>query len=76
MLSSFALSTETPALFSRYATFVERCVRRKIDWQLVGAEEDDARELVNDLWTLSDSFAEMEHGAKDVMEEDYGEDVE
>ncbi|KAA1470407.1 tubulin nucleotide-binding domain-like protein [Dentipellis sp. KUC8613] len=62
MVSSFALSAGTPDLFSRYATFVERCVRTKVDWQLVGADVDDVRDLVNDLWTLSDSFGERGSG--------------
>ena len=33
-------------------------MRRKVNWGMVGIDEDEARELRDDLWTLRDNFGE------------------
>ena len=56
VLSSIGLSNRTSGLFEGYATFLEGCIRRKLDWQLVGVDVDEVKSLVDDLWTISDNF--------------------
>jgi len=60
-------------MFSAYAIFVADCVKRKVQ---VGMEEDELKELGNDLWTLHDNFTEgiLEDPEADV--DSYGEDEE
>ncbi|ETW74824.1 hypothetical protein HETIRDRAFT_237753, partial [Heterobasidion irregulare TC 32-1] len=57
VLSSLELSGAMPSLFERYAILIEDCIRRKVDWQVIGVgiDDDGVRELRNDLWTLSDN---------------------
>jgi hypothetical protein len=47
-----------PHLLTQYANFVGHCVRREIDWGMMGNDGDEARELRDELWTLRDNFWE------------------
>ena len=59
MVSTLASGHTLPRLFSQYADFVGRRVRRKIDWATVGIlDKDETRQLRDDLWTLRDNFGE------------------
>lgn len=58
MVSTLASGCALPRLFTQYADFVGRCMRRKVNWGMVGIDEDEARELRDDLWTLRDNFGE------------------
>ncbi|KAI0254449.1 hypothetical protein BJV78DRAFT_1184394, partial [Lactifluus subvellereus] len=49
MVSTLASGWALPRLLTQYADFVDRCVRRKINWGMVGIDEDEARELRDDL---------------------------
>jgi hypothetical protein len=55
-VSSLTTTSLTSALFSNYATFVDRCLKRKTDTG-TGVETDDLRDLVNELWTLHDTYS-------------------
>ena len=58
MLSTLASGWAMPRLLTQYADFVGHCVRRKINWGLMGIDGDEARELRDELWTLRDNFWE------------------
>jgi hypothetical protein len=60
MMSSLTTTSLTSKLFKNYATFVEKCVKRRID-SGTGVEFDELRDLGNDLWTLHDNFSDGEH---------------
>lgn len=60
-----------PKLLGRYASFIDDCARYKIDWQALGIEQDEARELGADIWTIVDNF-----GAMSEASDEYGEDEE
>jgi hypothetical protein len=53
----------------RYASFVDDCVRGKIKWEIIGIDQDDARDLASDLWTIHDNFG-SECSEKDDMDAD------
>ena len=65
-----------PSLFERYAILIEDCIRRKVDWQVIGVgiDDDGVRELRNDLWTLSDNHRAGEGNGDETDE--MGEDEE
>jgi hypothetical protein len=66
-----------PRLFTQYADFVGQCVRRKIDWATVGCmDQDDARQVWDDLWTIRDNFGEMPELTPDGDDLGLGEDEE
>ncbi|KAI0254442.1 tubulin domain-containing protein [Lactifluus subvellereus] len=75
MVSTLASGTALPRLLTQYADFVGRCVRRKVNWGMVGIDEDEARELRDDLWTLRDNFGERLEPSGDDGE-GLGEDEE
>jgi len=75
MVSTLASGWALPRLFTQYADFVGRCVRRKVNWGMVGIDEDEARELRDDLWTLRDNFGERLEPSEDDGE-GLGEDEE
>ena len=76
VLSSLELSGAMPSLFERYAILIEDCIRRKVDWQVIGVgiDDDGVRELRNDLWTLSDNHRAGEGNGDETDE--MGEDEE
>ena len=52
-------------------------MRRKIDWATVGGmDQDDARQLQDDLWTLRDNFGEIPELVPDGDDGGLGEDEE
>ncbi|KAF8639297.1 hypothetical protein AX17_001608 [Amanita inopinata Kibby_2008] len=55
-LSSICATSKTSRMFSAYADFVERCLKSGAIDASVGIDADETRELVNDLWTLHDSY--------------------
>lgn len=57
MISSLTTTSATSSLFSNYATFIERCVKRKTDTG-TGIEPDDLKDLANELWTLHDNYVD------------------
>jgi hypothetical protein len=59
MMSSLSITSLTSSLFSNYATFIDRCVQRKVDTG-TGVDFDDLRDLGNELWTLHDNFHDGE----------------
>lgn len=75
LLSSFTLSPSgLPALFSNYATFLDKCVKRKVDWEAVGAGDaidgDEVKELRDEMWVLADGFGVREGGEESELGED------
>ncbi|KAH9042722.1 tubulin nucleotide-binding domain-like protein [Lactarius pseudohatsudake] len=58
MVSTLGSGWASPFLFTQYAEFLHDCLRRKVDWATLGMDEDDARELRDDLWTMRDNFGE------------------
>ncbi|KAF8271124.1 Misato segment II tubulin-like domain-containing protein [Lactarius quietus] len=58
MVSTLGSGRASPLLLTHYAEFVRDCLRRKVDWAMLGTDEDDARELRDDLWTMRDNFGE------------------
>jgi hypothetical protein len=58
MVSTLGSGWASPHLLAQYAEFVRDCLRRKVDWATLGMDEDDARELRDDLWTMRDDFGE------------------
>ncbi|VDC05087.1 unnamed protein product [Peniophora sp. CBMAI 1063] len=60
-----------PKLLGRYASFVDDCARYKVDWQALGIEQDEARELGASIWTTVDNF-----GAISETSDELGEDEE
>jgi hypothetical protein len=61
MISTLESGWALPRLLAQCADFVGHCVRRKINWEMVGIDEDEARELREDLWTLRDNFGESSY---------------
>jgi hypothetical protein len=77
MVTTLSSGYTLPRLFARYADFVGQCVRRKIDWAKVGCmDQDDARQLQDDLWTIRDNFGEMPELVPDGDDQGFGEDEE
>ncbi|KAH8996757.1 tubulin nucleotide-binding domain-like protein [Lactarius akahatsu] len=58
MVSTLGSGWASPFLLTQYAEFLRDCLRRKVDWATLGMDEDDARELRDDLWTMRDNFGE------------------
>ncbi|KAH9050329.1 hypothetical protein EDB84DRAFT_600232 [Lactarius hengduanensis] len=58
MVSTLGSGWASPFLLTQYAEFLHDCLRRKVDWATLGMDEDDARELRDDLWTMRDNFGE------------------
>ena len=58
MVSALGSGRALPRLLTQYAEFVRDCLLRKVDWAMLGMDEDDARELRDDLWTMRDNFGE------------------
>jgi hypothetical protein len=58
MISTLESGWALPRLVAQYADFVGHCLRRKVNWETVVIDEDEARELRDDLWTLRDNFGE------------------
>jgi hypothetical protein len=56
LLSTLTSTSRTAALFKSYASFVEHAVRRNADVGVL--ERDELRELVADLWTVHDGYAD------------------
>ncbi|KAI9465930.1 tubulin nucleotide-binding domain-like protein [Lactarius psammicola] len=65
MVSTLGSGRASPHLFAQYAEFVRDCLRRKVDWATLGVDEDDARELRDDLWTMHDNFGENHEASGD-----------
>ena len=77
MVTTVSSGYTLPRLFTQYADFVGQCVRRKIDWATVGGmDQDDARQLREDLWTIRDNFGEMPELAPEGDDGGLGEDEE
>ena len=77
MVTTLSSGYTLPRLFAQYADFAGQCVRRKIDWATVGCmDQDDARQLRDDLWTIRDNFGEMPELAPDGDDQGLGEDEE
>jgi len=77
MVTTLSSGCTLPRLFAQYADFVGQCVRRRIDWAAVGCvDQDDARQLRDDLWTIRDNFGEMPELAPDGDDGGLGEDEE
>ena len=77
MVTTVSSGCTLPRLFTQYADFVGRCVRRKIDWTTVGGvDQDDARQLREDLWTIRDNFGEIPELVPDGDDGGLGEDEE
>ena len=75
MVSTLGSGCASPRLLAQYADFVRDCLRRKVDWATLGMDEDDARELRDDLWTMRDNFGEK-HEVSDDEGGGLGEDEE
>lgn len=73
MVSSLATTSATASLFSNYATFIEKCVKRKTDTG-TGVEFDDLKDLTNELWTLHDDYVDGEHDEDFYVDGGMGED--
>ncbi|KAI0061973.1 tubulin nucleotide-binding domain-like protein [Artomyces pyxidatus] len=73
ILSSLGLSGVTRDLFTRHASFLDDCVRRKVDWQIVGIDVDEARDLRDEMWALRDNFGDAN---SDEGGDELGEDEE
>ncbi|GLB45716.1 putative tubulin domain containing protein [Lyophyllum shimeji] len=73
VFSSLSTSTQTAHLFSSYAAAIEAYLKRKPTDQALGFENDELRDLVNDLWTLHDNFND---GGEDGESSLLGEDEE
>ena len=58
MVSTLGSGRASPRLLTQYAEFVRDCLLRKVDWAMLGMDEDDSRELRDDLWTMRDNFGE------------------
>ncbi|KAI9441461.1 tubulin nucleotide-binding domain-like protein [Lactarius indigo] len=58
MVSTLGSGWALPHLLTQYAEFLRDCLRRKVDWATLDMDEDDARELRDDLWTMRDNFGE------------------
>lgn len=72
-MSSLGLSGVTRDLFTRHASFLDDCVRRKVDWQIVGIDVDEARDLRDEMWALRDNFGDAN---SDEGGDELGEDEE
>ena len=63
--SSLITSANSSSLFSSYGKFVEICARRHTDIaEKLGLEQDELRELRNELWALEDEYKGDEDGDK------------
>ena len=74
MVSTLGSGRALPRLLTQYAEFVRDCLRRKVDWTILGMDEDGARELRDDLWSIRDNFGESHELSND--EGGLGEDEE
>ncbi|KAJ7776805.1 mtDNA inheritance protein Dml1 [Mycena maculata] len=72
VFSSIGASSETADLFSRYATFLEDCARRKISVERAGIDVDEMGDMANDMWTFHDNAGGGTDGNSD--EDVRGED--
>jgi len=75
MVSTLGSGRASPRLLAQYAEFLHDCLRRKVDWATLGMDENDARELRDDLWTMRDNFGEK-HELSDDDGGGLGEDEE
>lgn len=60
VLSSITTSTKTARRFERYATFIDKSIKRQPYTALsMGLNSDDMKELANDLWSIHDNVGEF-----------------
>ncbi|CAL1697854.1 unnamed protein product [Somion occarium] len=70
-LSSLSTTKRTSILFSRYASQVDECIKRRRDMiQRMGLEIDDVKSLRDELWVLEDEFKGGESVLNVEMDED------
>ncbi|KAF8055192.1 mtDNA inheritance protein Dml1 [Lyophyllum atratum] len=73
VFSSLSTSSHTANLFSSHASAIETYLKRKPAVEVLGFENDDLKDLVNDLWTLHDNFDDgNEEGEDNSLGEDEG----
>lgn len=75
VLSNLGLTARgLPTFFTRHAMFLDECLRRKVDWAVVGVGDtidvDDVRELKDDIWALADGFGVEGESEERALEED------
>jgi len=70
MLSMLSIGSGMPSVFSGYATFVEDCIRKKFDWELIGWDPDEIKEVRNELWTIVDNYGHADVRSPDSIGED------
>ncbi|KAG6864459.1 hypothetical protein C0991_009321, partial [Blastosporella zonata] len=56
VFSSLSTGSRTALLFSAHASAIDAYLKKKPDAEALGFDGDELKELVNDLWTLYDSF--------------------
>ncbi|KAH7927011.1 tubulin nucleotide-binding domain-like protein [Leucogyrophana mollusca] len=71
MFSALSTGPSTASLICSYAKFVDGCARRK-NGIIMGIEDDDIKNLANELWTIYDNSG----GEEEVEEIERGEDEE
>ncbi|KAI0261263.1 tubulin nucleotide-binding domain-like protein [Gloeopeniophorella convolvens] len=74
MVSTLASGRASPRLLAQHGDFVRDCIQRKVDWSMLGMDEDEARELRDSLWALRDNFGDVldssDHGSEGLGEDE------
>ncbi|KAL0570525.1 mtDNA inheritance, partitioning of the mitochondrial organelle [Marasmius crinis-equi] len=76
IFSSLSVTPEMGTLFADYARFVSKCIEQRRGSTLIRGivdDMDELKQLVNDLWTIHDGYADSEledSSAGDMLDED------